>query len=202
VVWFVREEGRNVVARRSAVQESPVVMQGQAAVGRIADHDGGERIAIDVAVVGQHAGGDHSQGRVFRGGVAVIGHNRAGSTRRIVDRCHGDVDGGGSAVGLTVVGFVSEAVWTVVVQWRDAGETHVIVRGQSAVALIADHDGGERITIDPYTTLFRAGGDHSQGRVFRGGVAVIGHNRAGGAGRIVDRRHGDVDGGGSAVGLT
>src|SRR5207247_8130173 len=123
VVWFVREEGRNVVARRSAVQESPVVMQGQAAVGRIADHDGGERIAIDVAVVGQHAGGDHSQGRVFRGGVAVIGHNRAGSTRRIRSEERRVGKEGGSAGGLTVDGYGSEGVRTDVVKVRDVGET-------------------------------------------------------------------------------
>src|SRR5213594_76509 len=172
-------------------------------MSRAVDQDRGEGVAINVAVVGQHAGGDHSQGRVFRRGVAVIGHYGAGGAGRIVERRHGDVDGGGSAVGLAVVGFVSEAVRTVVVQRRDIGETPVVVQGQAAVDRIADHDGGQRIAIDVAVVGQHAGGDHSQGRVFRRGVAVIGHYRAGSTGRIVDRRHGDVDGGvGGAVSLT
>src|SRR5437870_4903304 len=123
VIGFVSEAVRTVVVQRRDIGETPVAVQGQAAVGRIADHDGGQRITIDVAVVGQHAGGEHSQGRVFRRGVAVIGHYRAGGAGRIVDRCHGDGNGGvGGAVSLTVVGFVSEAVRTVVVQRRDRSE--------------------------------------------------------------------------------
>src|SRR5438093_1314839 len=67
VIGFVSEVVRTVVVQRRDIGETPVAVQGQAAVGRIADHDGGQRIVIDVAVVGQHAGGDHRQGGVYIG---------------------------------------------------------------------------------------------------------------------------------------
>src|SRR3989442_14147295 len=60
-----------------------------------------------------------------------------------------DGDGGvGGAVGLTVVGFVSEAVRPVVIEGRGVAETAVAVQAQCAVSRAVDEDRGERIAID------------------------------------------------------
>src|SRR5213075_1653144 len=134
VVGFVSETVRTVVVQRRGVAETAVAIQTQCAVGRAVHEDRGDRIAIDVAVVGQHARGNDGEGRVFRCGVGVVGHDGAGGAGRIVHRSDGDGDGGiGGAVGLTVVGFVSETVRTVVVQRRGVAETAVAIQTQCAV---------------------------------------------------------------------
>src|SRR5207245_6996366 len=110
------------------VSETTVAVQVQCAVSRAAHQDSGERVAIDIGVVGQHARGGHCEGRVFRCGVRVISHNAAGGAGRIVDRGDGDGDGSvGGAVGLAVVGLVSEAVRPVVIEGGGVNETAVAV---------------------------------------------------------------------------
>src|SRR5204863_254711 len=119
----------------------------QRAVGRAVDQDRDEDVAINVAVVGQHAGGSYRQCGVFRCGVAVIGNDGAGGAGRIVDRSDGDADGGGSTVGLTVVGFVSEGVRTVVVERRSVAETAVAVQGQEVGRAAGREDGDLGVAI-------------------------------------------------------
>src|SRR5881396_2697542 len=109
VIGFVSEAVRPVVIERRGISETAVAVQVQCAVGRAVDEDRGERITIDIGVVGQHTRSGGRESRVFGRGVGVIGDNAAGSTWRIVDRGDGDGDGGvGGAVGLAVVRFVSE----------------------------------------------------------------------------------------------
>src|SRR6185369_5187625 len=104
VVGFVSEAVRTVVVQRWRIAEAAIAVQTQCAVGRAVDEDRGERIAIDVGVIGQNARGVHCESRVFGCGVGVIGHDAAGSAGRIVHRSNGDGDGGiGWAVGLAVV---------------------------------------------------------------------------------------------------
>src|SRR5207247_1780112 len=151
---------------------------------------------IDIAVVGQHAGDNYGQRSVFVGAVAVIGDRGAGSSGRIVDRGDGDGDGGsGGAVGLAVVGFVSEAVRPVVIERRGVSETAIVVQVQCAVSRTADKDRSERIAINIGVVGQYARCGHCQGRVFRRGVNVIVDDAARGPGRIVDRSGGDGDGG-------
>src|SRR6185503_5897570 len=130
-------------------------------------------VAIDVPVVGQHAGGGHREGGVFSRGVTVVRDNRAGGAGRIVDRRDGDVDGGGSAVGLAVVGFVSETVRTVVIKRRDVGETAVGAQGQCAVGRAVDQDRGEHVAIDVAVVGQHAGDGHREGGVFSCGVTLV-----------------------------
>src|SRR5687767_14727816 len=99
-------------------------------MSRAADQDRGQRIAIGIGVVVQPSPSRRSSGLVFRCRVAVIGDDGAGGAGRVVDWRDGDGDGGGSAVGLAVVGFVREAVRTVVIERRGVGEATVAVQGQ------------------------------------------------------------------------
>ena len=79
------------------VAESAVGVQGQGAVGRCADQDGRQGVALGIGVIGQHAGGAADQ----RGGRATlvdrehgIGHGHGGIVdARDSDRksCDGDV---------------------------------------------------------------------------------------------------------------
>src|SRR6185369_5181366 len=108
VVGFVSEAVRTIVVERRGVAEAAVAVECQGAVSGAADLDSGERIAINVAVIGQHTRCVHREGGVFGRGVTVVGDDRAGSAGRIVDRSDGDADGGGGTVGLAIVGFVSE----------------------------------------------------------------------------------------------
>src|SRR3989441_12445887 len=79
------------------------------------------------------------------------------SAWRVVDRGDGDRDGGvGGAVGLTIVGFVSEAVRPVVIEGRGVAETAVAVQAQCAVSRAVDEDRGERIAINIGVEIGRA----------------------------------------------
>ena len=65
------------------------VDDGRADLVSAGDRDGrdGQRVAVDVGVVGEHVDG---HGRVLVGGGGVVDRHR-----RVVDGRHGDVDGGG-----------------------------------------------------------------------------------------------------------
>src|SRR5206468_3210944 len=100
------------------------------------------------------------------------------------------------------IGFVSEAVRTVVVERWSVDETAVCAQGEGAVRRAADEDRSQGVAIDVTIVGEHARRAHGQARVFRSAVAVVSDDGAGGAGRIVHRRDRDADGGGSAVGLT
>src|SRR5207247_709894 len=118
-------------------------------VGRAGDEDRGERIAINIGVVGQHARGGESGGRDVGTRVTVSGHDAARGARRIVGRGDGDGDGGvGGAVNLAVVGFVSEAVRAVVIERRGVSTTVPYTPLFRSVGRAGDEDRGERIAIN------------------------------------------------------
>src|SRR2546422_810404 len=135
-------------------------------MGRSAHQQCAEDVAIDVAVIGQHAWSADGQFGVLRRGEAVVG-----SERRIVDRSYGDPGCGEGSVGLTVVAFVREAVGTVVVERRGIGETAVAVQGEGAVRRAADQDRGQRVAIDVAVVGQDTGGADRESGVFRRGVA-------------------------------
>src|SRR5439155_25439655 len=94
-----------VVIERRRVGETAVAVQVQRAVSRAGDEDRGERIAIDIGVVGQHARSGNRESRVFGCGVRVIGRDAGGGARRVGDRGVGDgAGGGGGAVGVGGIG--------------------------------------------------------------------------------------------------
>src|SRR5205823_5715032 len=123
------------------------------------------------------AGEGDRQRRVLGGGVAVVGRHRG-----VVDRGNGQGDGGHVAVQGTVVGLVGEGVAAVVVSCRRVRERPVGVQRQGAVRRAADQGGGEGVAVHVGIVAQQAGGGDGQGRVLRGGVAVVGGN-----GGVVDR---------------
>ncbi len=94
VVRRVREAVRPVVVRRRRIREAAVRIQRQRAVARTADQDRVQAVAVDIAVVGEHARRRHRQHRVFVRAVAIVGRHR-----RVVDRRDGDGHGRGVRVG-------------------------------------------------------------------------------------------------------
>src|SRR2546426_12765422 len=64
----VTEVVRSDVVERRGVEEAAVAVECQGAVSRAAELDRGEDVAIDVAVVGQHAGGSHGRSEERRVG--------------------------------------------------------------------------------------------------------------------------------------
>src|SRR5439155_26043094 len=98
--------GAYVVGRRG-VTEAAVAVQGQTAMRGLADQNRAQGVAVHVAVVGQHARRRDVQDGVFGRGVTVVDRHR-----RVVGACDRDGHRGDAAVGLAVIGFVSEAVGT------------------------------------------------------------------------------------------
>src|SRR5439155_1617386 len=93
VIGFVSEAVGAVVVGGGRVTEAAVAVQGQTAMRGLADQHCVQGVALDVAVVAQHAGHGHVQGGVFGGGVTVVdGH------RRVVHSGDGDADRGNAAV--------------------------------------------------------------------------------------------------------
>src|SRR6185437_16307891 len=110
VVGLVGEAVRAVVVGVRGVGERPIGVQCHGVMLRGGDQNRGQRIAIDVGVVGQHAAGRDDERGVFIGRVAVVD-----GRRRIVDRVDRDRHGGDVAVVGSVVGLVGEPVRAVVV---------------------------------------------------------------------------------------
>src|SRR5439155_100298 len=111
VIGLVGEAVGAVVVGRRDVAEAAVAVQRQAAVCGLAHQHRTQGVAVHVAVVDQHAGRGHVQGRVFSRGVAVVD-----SHRRVVHACDGDAHRGNARVGLAVISLVGEAVGAVVVE--------------------------------------------------------------------------------------
>src|SRR5437870_3439796 len=85
VVGVVSEAVEAVVVGRRGVTETAVAVQGQAAMRGLADQHRAQSVAVDIAVVGQHAGGGDVQSGVFGRNVAVVD-----GRRRVVCACDGD----------------------------------------------------------------------------------------------------------------
>src|SRR2546427_7963500 len=85
VAGLVGEGVAGGLAAVVAVAEGPVGVEGQAAVGRVAELRRREGVGLGVGVVGQDAGGravkDGDRAALGHGGAVVVGD------RRVVDRC-------------------------------------------------------------------------------------------------------------------
>src|SRR6185369_12364047 len=171
VVGFVSETIRTVVVERRGVGEAAVAVQTQYAVGGAVHEDRGERIAIDVAVIGEHTRGADCESGVFGCGVGVIGHDGAGGARRVVDRSDGDGHSGRIAVQLQVAGLISEGVESVIVAVRRVTKAAVIVKYQGAMSGRAHQYGAQSVAVHVTVVGQHAGRRHVQRRVLWRGVA-------------------------------
>src|SRR6185503_7786578 len=104
VAGLVSEAVNTVEVQRRHVNQGAVAVQSQRAVARAVDQDRAERVAVYVAIVGEHARSGHGELGVFRCGVAVV----VGRHWRVIDRRHGDGRRGDTALGLAVAGLVGE----------------------------------------------------------------------------------------------
>ena len=109
-------------------------------MARTAHPRGGERIAVEVGVVGLHARRADRQRRVLVHGVTVVVRDW-----RVVDAADGDRHRRHARVDLAVVGFVREAVGAVVVGRGHIREAAVGVERERAVGRPAHHARRERI---------------------------------------------------------
>src|SRR5262249_44419759 len=128
----------------------------------------------------------------FGGGVVIV--ERHG---RVVDRRHGEVDGGEGAVGLAVVGLVGEAVGAGVVGHRGVGEAAVGVKGETAMGGLTGQDGVQGGAIDITVVAEHADGGHAERGVFGGGITVVDGDR-----RVVHISDGEGDGGEGGIDQT
>jgi len=169
----IREGVRPGVVRGGRVGEAAVRIEHQRAVQDTGVQDRGQRIPLDVCVVGQNARGGHDQDRGRSHRVRVIGRNRG------VVHC-GDRDrhGGRKRVDLPVGGMIGEAVRAGPVRTRRVGEAAVRIERQGAIGYAGVQNGRQRITIIVRVIGQDAWGSHDQGRVLIRGIRVIGRSRA------------------------
>src|SRR5207247_3231538 len=92
------------------IGETAVAVPGQVTVSGLSDQYRAQAVAIDVAVVGEHAGRCHIQGGVLGHGVGIVQRHA-----RVVHASDGEADRGNSGVGLAVIHLVSEPVRAAVV---------------------------------------------------------------------------------------
>ncbi len=155
------------------------------------DQQRGERVAIRIAVVAQHAGGGDGQGGIFSGGVAVV-HR----LRDIVDR--GDVDRHRNRVTVcrSIRSPVAEGIRPGEVGVRRIVEGAIRIQVERTVLHAGNQDCGQRIPVGVTVVAQHAGGGDGQGGIFSGGIAVGGRHR-----RVVHRGDGETDRSRSALGL-
>ena len=114
-----------VVVGVRGVGEGAIRVERQGAVCRSVDEGGGEGIAVDIAVIGEHA---------RRQAVVLVECERVVlGDGGVVDGVDGDRDGGGVARRGAVGDGVGEGVGAVVVRIRGVGEGAVSVEGEGAV---------------------------------------------------------------------
>ena len=171
------------------IGEGAVAVVHHGAVGPLREAGDGQAVAVEVAVVGEQAGGADDQGRVLVGRRAVV--RRHGG---VVDRVDGHGDAGGGGAAIAVGDGVGEAVGAVEVGVRGIGEGAVAVVHHGAVGALGDRGHDQRIAVG----IAVVGQDCDRDRsVLVGAGAVVR-----GSGRIVDV--GEVDGDGirhAAAGL-
>ena len=97
----------------------------------------GERVAVHVEVVGQHAGGGEREPGVLVQGIDIIGRNR-----RVGQGMDGDGHRAGEAVGGAVVGGVGEGIQAVVILGGRIGEATGGLQAEGAMRRAAYEDGG------------------------------------------------------------
>src|SRR5207249_4383080 len=128
VAGAVSERIGAVVVGIRRVGKAAVAVQRERTVARASDERGRERIAVEVAVISQHAGGGDDQRNIFVRPVCF--------PYTTLFRSHGahrDAGGGGN-VGAAVAGAVSERVGAVVVGGGRVGEGTITIEREQAVA--------------------------------------------------------------------
>src|SRR5437870_5380608 len=200
------EEGR--VGKEGGVGEGAVGVEGQAAVGRVAELGGGEGVGLGVGVVGEDAGGravEHcDRAALGHGGAVVVGD------RRVVHRRDRNRDSGrGAALGVgdwrrarraVVTGLVGEGVGGGLAAVVAVAEGAVGVEGHAAVGRVAELRRGEGVALGVGVVGEDAGGVAVEG----GDRAALGHGGRGGVGvgLVVHRRDRNRGGGrGAALGV-
>ena len=184
--------GEAVGAREAGIRrigEGAVRVDQNGAVAGVPEQRGVERIAVGVAVVGQHVEG----GRAALAGGVHVGDRRDGvidRVRGVVDRGHRDADRRGGATPLAVGEAVGEAVGAVEVGVRRIGEGAVGIGDNGAIGGPGRDRGAEGIAVGVLVV-----GQHVDGnrRILVGGRRIVP-----GDGRRIRRLHRDADRGGSA----
>src|SRR5207249_978758 len=177
VIGFVSEAVGAVVVGRGGVTEPAVAVHGQTAIRGLADRHCDQAVAVAVDVVALHSLPARGSSGVFGGGVTVVdGH------RRVIGACDRDGHRGDAAVGLAVIGFVSEAVGAVVVGRRGVTGADVGVQVKTAMRMLSDQHcvQGVAVAVDVFALSLRDALPICG--VFGGGVTVVdGHRRVVGA---------------------
>ena len=166
----VAEAVRAAVVRRRRIGDGAAGIADGRAVRRQADTAHRERVAVRIAVVGEH--GDRQRG-VFRGRPGIGDRDRL-----IVDRRHGDRHRRDVRVGFAVVGLVGEAVGAAEVRGRRVREAASRVQGQRAVRRTADQDRAQAVAVGVAVVAQHAGSRGRQRLVFGDRVRIVrGHRR-------------------------
>ena len=144
----------------------------------------GQRAALGIGVVAQHAGRGHRQRRVLVGAVEVGGGGGC-----VVHGAHGDGCGGRVAAGGAVVGLVGEGIGAVPVGGRRVGEGAIGIQRQRAVAGVGNLHRRARVALGVGVVGQYARRRHGERGILVGAVGVVA-----GHGRPVGNRHdGGVD---------
>ena len=192
VIGFVGEAVGAVVIGVRPVAQPAIGVQAQRSMRRTGDQHGGQGIALDIGVVGEHAARRrHQQNNILGDGVAVIHRHW-----RIVDRGDADGDRGERAVHGPVIGLVGETVGAVVVGGGRVAQSAIGLQRQRPMRRAGDQHGGQGIVLDiGVVGEHAARRGHRQRGVLGDGVAVVHRHR-----RVVDRGDRQRDGGGIAAG--
>ena len=186
VVRLVGKAVGSVVVGGRRVGEAAVGVQRQRAMRRTGHQNGGDRCAVDIAVVAEHARRGHRQRGVLRSGVAVVDCDR-----RIVHGVDRHRHCRDVRIESGVVRLVGETVRPVVVRRGRVGEGAVGVQRQRAVRRAAHQDRGQRVAVDVGVVSEHTGRRYRQPGVLVRAVAVIDRRRCA-VHRVdgnTDRRH-------------
>ena len=170
------------------VGEGTIGVEGQGAVGWIANLDRGQRIVISICVIAQHARYRYGQSNPKGGSVGIVYRNR----RIIGGSSHYNANGGDIAVKFSVVRFVGEAVSTTESSGRSVSEGTVCVQGHGAVSRARDQSSGQRTVFDITIVRQNTRCSHCQRGFVRRTVSIVNSHRG-----VIDR--GDSDRHGSDV---
>ena len=184
VAGLVGEAGAAGEVRGRSEGERAVRVQRHTAIRRLGGIHGGEREALGIAVIGEHAGRVHRERSVLRGGVAV------GS-------CNGralDVDGDGDGVGEggAVIRTIGEGAHAGESSGRDVGERAVRIQSQRAGDWQSHNGCRQRAVLHIRVIGEHAGGDgHGERDADIRAVGIGDGDR-----RVVHGSDGEGDGGG------
>ena len=156
VAGAVSERIRAVVVRGGGVDEAAVAVEQKQTVARAADDRSCERVAVIIAVVGQHAGGGDGQRSVFVSCVSIVQGNR-----RVTDRTNREIDGGRRRSVDAIGGLVGERVRAVVIGGRRVSEAAIWIERDGAVRRACDEHRRDRQPIEIVVVGQHAGGGHA-----------------------------------------